>query len=132
MIKYRAGKILSEKEYIEYVTISIKKRGERMHTSLYTFYVCILFLKWYTQNWLWLWWSFHCYHFVLFKYFSMRLVGRSTLVYYWWRCILVENSEFWQCVRILKLCSNFSKNIHGCVQVLAKMFTEALFRRVKQ
>lgn len=38
MIKYRAGKILSEKECIEYVTISIKKGGYP-HIPIY--FLCV-------------------------------------------------------------------------------------------
>lgn len=42
MIKYRAGKILSEKEYIEYVTISIKKGGKGC-THPYILSMCVYY-----------------------------------------------------------------------------------------
>lgn len=73
---------------------------------------------------------FYSYHIVLFKFWEWGW-GREKLIPSWWKwIILVDNYEFWQYVKI-KLCSYY-KNIHGCVQICIKMFTEALFIIIKK
>lgn len=65
--------------------------------------------------------TFHCYHFVLFKCFSMRWGEISTL-------ILVDNYEFQQYIKYLNYAAiSLNRFMAVYKHVLAKLFSETLF-----